>query len=63
MKAIVVLLVLYLGWAYYRGRWPFHDLAVADCAASSDMVECLESKYHWPAVEALREVIRVRSEH
>ena len=56
MKGVVLLRVVVVGLlvaAYLRGWWPFHDRAIADCAATGDVATCLRMKYGWSESEAL----------
>jgi hypothetical protein len=62
--APVILLVVLalLAFAYFRGRWPFRNRAIGDCAASGDIAYCLQHKYGWSESDALIEALHYRVE-
>jgi hypothetical protein len=67
MKGLAVVLIIvlgYCGYAYFRGQWPFRNRAIMDCARTGDMMTCLEMKYGWSRPEAGSEALgwRVRNQ-
>jgi hypothetical protein len=60
---LLIVVVVLLGFAYFRGKWPFSGRAIADCAASGDIAFCLQTKYGWSQSDALIESADYRVHH
>jgi hypothetical protein len=64
MKGFVIVLLVILAYGVYaflRGQWPFHNRAIADCAAVGDVARCLQFKYGWSERDALVAALKWRT--